>query len=227
MASPLPEQLNQYLVKLDGSAHPVLMEMEEVARQEQFPIIGPQCGRTMAILATAIGAKRVFEMGSGYGYSTLWFALAVGEGGEVVHTDSDQSNSERARAFLSRAGVVDRCRFLVGDAHELLAAESGPFDCVLIDIEKTGYVRALEAAVPRLRAGGLLFAHNVLWSGRVADPENREDSTEGIRAFNLAARAHPELLTFLDPADDGLSVSLKVEPGHPLRAALRQKPPLL
>jgi predicted O-methyltransferase YrrM len=220
MASPLPEQLNRYLLELDASAHPILREMEEVAQREGFPIIGPQCGRTMAILAMAIGAKRVFEMGSGYGYSTLWFALAVGEGGEVVHTNSDAGNSARAREFLSRAGVEDRCRFLVGDAHELLARETGGYDCILIDIEKTGYIRALEAAVPRLRIGGLLFAHNVIWSGRVADPDNAEDSTEGIRAFNRASRQNSELLTFLDPVDDGLSISLKVEPGHPLRAAL-------
>jgi caffeoyl-CoA O-methyltransferase len=214
MGSQLPADIAEYVRQLDRPRHPILLEMEQIAREEQFPIIGPECGRALAVLSRAIGARRVFEMGSGFGYSTLWFALAVGDGGEVVHTDSDEANSARAREFLSRAGVEGRCRFLIGDAHELLQAERGPFDCILIDLEKPGYPAALEEAVPRLRPGGLLFAHNVLWSGRVADPSDSGEATEGIREFNRAARSRPDLATFLNPVDDGLSISLKLgEPG--------------
>ncbi|MER3412842.1 MAG: O-methyltransferase [Armatimonadota bacterium] len=215
MGSQLPQAVAEYVLALERPRHSVLLEMERIAREEQFPIIGPECGRVLAVLSAAIGARRVFEMGSGFGYSTLWFALAVGEGGEVVHTDSDETNSQRAREFLSRAGVEARCRFLLGDAHELLVAETEPFDCILIDIEKPGYPQALEEAVPRLRPGGLLFAHNVLWSGRVANPSETDDATEGIREFNRAARSRPDLVTFLNPVDDGLSVSLRpVVPGQ-------------
>lgn len=218
MGSQLPVGLAEYVRELERPRHPLLLEMERIAREEGFPIIGPECGRALAVLSLAIGARRVFEMGSGFGYSTLWFALAVGEGGEVVHTDSDETNSRRALEFLSRAGVEDRCRFLVGDAHELLVSEAQPFDCILIDIEKAGYPKALEEAAPRLRSGGLLFAHNVLWSGRVADPEESGEATEGIREFNRAARSRPDLATFINPVDDGLSVSLKVEGPGRLRA---------
>lgn len=210
MGSQLPEAVAEYVRELERPRHPVLLEMERIAREEEFPIIGPECGRVLAVLSRAIGAKRVFEMGSGFGYSTLWFALAVGEGGEVVHTDSDETNSLRARELLAKAGVEGRCRFVVGDAHELLRAEQSPFDCILIDIEKSGYPKALEEAVPRIRPGGLLFAHNVLWSGRVADPSETDEGTQGIREFNRAARSRPDLATFLDPVDDGLSVSLKL-----------------
>ncbi len=214
MGSQLPEAVAEYVRELESPRHPVLLEMERIAREEQFPIIGAECGRVLAVLSLAIGARRVFEMGSGFGYSTLWFALAVGEGGEVVHTDSDEANSQRAREFLTRAGVESRCRFLVGDAHELLVAQPESFDCILIDIEKSGYPKSLEEAAPRLRSGGLLFAHNVLWSGRVADPSESGEATEGIREFNRAVRRRPDLATFLDPVDDGLSVSLKLgEPG--------------
>lgn len=215
MGSQLAPSVAEYLRELERSRHPVLLEMERIARDEEFPIIGPECGRALAVLSAAIEAKRVFEMGSGFGYSTLWFALAVGEGGEVVHTDSEETNSRRAQEFLARAGVEHRCRFLVGDAHELLLAETGPFDCILIDIEKSGYPKALEEAAPRLRPGGLLFAHNTLWSGRVADPFEADEATEGIRKFNQAVHNHPDFATFLNPVDDGLSISLRVRaPGQ-------------
>lgn len=210
MASLLTPKLTDYLLELEQTSHPVLMEMESIASKEGFPIIGGQCGRVLATLALGIGAKRVFEMGSGFGYSTLWFALAVGEEGEVVHTDGDAKNTERANYFLGKAGIIDRCRFVIGDAIDALRNESTLYDVVLIDIDKQDYVQALEVAIPKVRTGGLILTHNVLWSGRIIDTADDSPATVGIRQYNQAIMENPELLSFIDPTDDGLAVSLKV-----------------
>lgn len=211
MGSQLPESLNEYLENLEAHSHPVLEEMERLAKEKDFPIIGHQCGKRMAILAHATGAKRVFEIGSGFGYSTLWFAMAVGDGGEVVHTEFDEKNSHLAREFLNKAGLSERCRFLIGDGLTLLQKERGPFDCILIDCDKKQYSLALREGVSKLRIGGLLFAHNVIWSGRVATQDN-EPSTEAIRKYNDEIMHHSELLSYIDPIHDGLAVSVKVPP---------------
>jgi len=204
--------LREYLENLEGHSYPVLVEMERLAKEKDFPIIGHQCGRRIAILAYAIGAKKVFEIGSGFGYSTLWFAIAVGDGGEVVHTEFDEKNSTLAREFLKKAGLDRRCRFLNGDGYLLLQNEQGPFDCILIDCDKRQYPSALQEATVKLRVGGFLFAHNAIWSGRVASQEE-EPSTVAIRKYNEEILRHPELLSYIDPVHDGLAVSVKVPRG--------------
>jgi predicted O-methyltransferase YrrM len=205
------QRLVEYLVDLQKSNDPILTEMEDVAKEKQFPIIGPECGRRLMTFALAVGASKVFEMGSGYGYSTLWFARAVGPGGEVVHTDGDPANTESAKQYLQRAEIIDRVRFLTGDAVALLEDDAGLYDVILIDIDKQDYPKALAAAVPKLRVGGFILAHNVIWHGAVADPSDTEKSTEGIREYNRRAYSHPELVSFTDPTDDGLGISLKVD----------------
>lgn len=219
MANHLSPELDRYLVAHHASRSPILREMEQWAKENDFPIFGPECGRTVATLSVAIEARRVFEMGSGVGYSTVWFAAAVGPTGEVVHTDGDAANTEAARGYLDRAGFLDRCRFLNGDALELLAQEQEPFDCILIDVNKTQYPLALRIATEKLRYGGLIFTHNAIWSGRVADTSDMEPSTVAIRQYNRDAVDHPELMTFLDPIHDGLAISLKVGEAH---AAVKQ-----
>ena len=211
MASQLGESLTEYLEWLEASNHPILTEMEQYAKEKEFPIIGPQCGRVLATLATAIDAARVFEMGSGFGYSTLWFATAIHPAGEVVHTDGDPDNTALAKEFLTRAGLTARCRFLTGDATILLADEDASFDVILIDIDKHAYPLALQLAVQKLRVGGFLIAHNAIWSGRVAK-ESDEPETKAIRQYNWEIMVHDELLSFIDPTHDGLAVSLKVLP---------------
>jgi predicted O-methyltransferase YrrM len=210
MASQLPDKLNEYLLHLEQPNNDVLLEMQSLAREREFPIIGQQCGRVISILAKAIGARRVFEMGSGYGYSMVWFALALGDDAEITHTDMDEANTAMAKEFAEKAGVSNKCRFLSGDATELLASEAGPFDAILIDIDKKDYPLALQIAAEKVRVGGLIFAHNTIWSGRVADETQDDPATKGIQMYNFRASTHPQLLTFLNPVDDGLSVSLKV-----------------
>jgi predicted O-methyltransferase YrrM len=205
----LGADVERYLHELQPSTDPVLLEMERIGRERRFPIIGPLCGRLCETLARAIGARRVFEMGSGFGYSTMWFARAVGEGGQVTHTDGSAESSAQARGFLARAGLADRVRFLVGDARRLIEAEAGPFDVVFCDIDKEGYPEALDLARPRLRRGGLLITDNVLWSGRVARPDP-DATTRAIQEYNRAAFLAPDLFGVIVPLRDGVGVHIKL-----------------
>ena len=168
-------EVERYLSEVNPPADPLILEMERSGRERGFPIIGPQVGQLCEILARSIGAKRIYEMGSGFGYSTWWFSRVVGPDGQVVHSDGSQALSDEARDWLTRAELANRVRFEVGDARQLIAAEQGPFDLIFCDIDKEGYPEALELARPRLRSGGLLIVDNTIWSGRVAQPNAWSD----------------------------------------------------
>lgn len=202
-------EVDEYLSALPPAAEGVLAEMEAYGRERKFPLVGPVVGRLLRLLAQTAGAKRVFECGSGYGYSAMWFAEAVGRDGEVFLTDNSPENVEKSREFLDRAGYEGRCHFLRGDAMALLADTYGTFDIVFVDIDKEGYPDSLDVTVPKLRPGGLLITDNVLWGGRVVDPEPDEDSTRAIRAYNEKLYDHPDLDTVIVPLRDGVSVSRK------------------
>ena len=147
---------------------PVLLEMEAEGKERGFPIIGRLVGVTVELLARSVGAERVFELGSGFGYSAYWFSRAVGPSGEVHGTDGDPANEPKALDYLPRAGLAEPIRWHVGDAVTHLAAAPGEFDVVYNDIDKDGYPAAWMAARERIRVGGLYVCDNVLWSGRVA-----------------------------------------------------------
>src|SRR5882724_5168255 len=142
-------KIEAWLHDQQPSKDPVLLEMEERGKLERFPIIGPLVGRFVHQMALAIGARDVFEMGSGFGYSTWWFAQAVGPGGRVVHTDGDPKKSAEAKGWLDKAGLGPRVHFEVGDACEIIKKYPGPFDIVFIDIDKHAYPTALELARSR------------------------------------------------------------------------------
>lgn len=200
-----------YLRKLAGRFDdPVLLEMEKRAEENKFPIVGRVVGATLEMLARSIGARRVFELGSGYGYSGFWFARALGDGGEVVLTDGNSENANLAESYLTQAGLWDRCRFEVGDAIDSLQREEGEFDVVYCDIEKADYPRAFQQAKRRLRKGGLYLCDNVLWSGRVARPDDDEESTRAIRAHNEAIYGDPDFLPSIIPTRDGVMAALKL-----------------
>ena len=208
--------IEEYLKGLVSPPDPVRAEMERLARERDFPIIGPLVGNLCGLLAQAIGAKRVFEMGSGYGYSTLWFSRAVGEGGTVVHTDGSAENSRLAREFLTRAGVADRVRFEVGDAREILRREidrrgSLSFDILFNDIDKEQYPDVLPLARKAVRKGGLLICDNMIWFGRVLEAEPAEDTTRGILELTRRLREAEDFRTTLIPIRDGVTVSLRTE----------------
>src|SRR4051812_20695161 len=150
---------------------PVLLEMEQEGRERGFPIVGRNVGVTLEVLARSIGARRVMELGSGFGYSAYWFARAVDSDGEVHCTDGDPGNAAKAEDYLTRAGLWDRVTYHVGDAVEQMATVEGDFDVVYDDIDKHGYPAAWLAGRDRIRIGGLYICDNVLWSGRVLEPD--------------------------------------------------------
>lgn len=201
--------LDRYILELIPPRDPVAREMERQAAERDIPIVGPAVGTLLSLLARSIGARRVFELGSAIGYSTLFFARAVGPGGQVFWTDGSRENAREAEAYLERAEVTDRVTMRVGDAVASLRAEPGEFDVIFIDIDKDGYPAALEAAAPRIRPGGLLLADNVLWSGKVADAGVRDPQTLGIREFNRALFARSEFESVIVPLRDGVAIARK------------------
>jgi caffeoyl-CoA O-methyltransferase len=205
----LYEDVAQYLESLTPERPDVLLEQEAVAHKRRIPIVGPVVGRLLHQLARMIGARRIFEMGSAIGYSTIWLALAVPEDGVVFYTDGDPANAREALGYFQRAGVADRVRILVGDALELLDRVEGEFDLIFNDVDKHQYPDVFRKAVPRLRRGGLLVADNVLWGGRVARGET-DPNTSAIREFNRLIFSASDLLTTIIPLRDGVSVSLKL-----------------
>lgn len=202
-------EVETYLHATAPESEGVLAEMEAFCHERTFPLVGPLVGRLLHLLAATAKAKRIFECGSGYGYSAYWFAQAVGSDGEVFLTDGDPDRTAKSREFLGRAGLEGRCRFLTGDALELLGKTPGTFDLIFVDIDKQSYPAALDACLPRLRPGGLFVADNVLWSGRVADAANIEESTVAIREFNRELSSRGDLEAVILPLRDGVAVARK------------------
>ncbi len=188
----------------------VLKEMEEQAGKRDIPIVGPAVGRLLHQYARLINAQRVFELGSAIGYSTLWWAEAVGEHGEVYYTDGDPKKAEEARGYFERAGLASRIRIGVGDAIEQFAQQKQEFDIVFNDIDKEGYPQVLDLVVPRLRRGGLFITDNVLWSGRVIQQNAKEESTRAIQEFNRRLYGMKEFFTTIIPLRDGLAVAVRI-----------------
>jgi predicted O-methyltransferase YrrM len=192
---------------------PVLLEMEAEGKERGFPIIGRLVGVTVELLARSVGAKRVFELGSGFGYSAYWFARAVGPTGEVHGTDGDPANEPKALDYLSRAGLAEPIRWHVGDAVTHLGAVEGEFDVVYNDIDKDGYPAAWMAARERIRLGGLYVCDNVLWSGRVVVPD-RDDPrpvyTQAILEHNRLIAEDERFISSIVPTRDGVFVALRV-----------------
>jgi caffeoyl-CoA O-methyltransferase len=204
-AGPVEDYLYSLLPKRDD----VLAEMEDYASEHNVPIVGPAVARVLQQLALTINAKTVFELGSAIGYSTVWWARAVGEKGRVIYTDGDPKNAERARGYFDRAGVSDRITLHTGDALEVLSEQKQQFDIIFNDVDKEDYPRVLRLVLPRLRKGGLFITDNVLWSGRVAEKNPKEAHTKAILEFNRLLYNSPDFFTTILPIRDGLAVALK------------------
>ncbi len=207
----LSTEISKYLDDLVPARHPVLAEMEEVARKTDFPIIGPSCGHFCYLLARLIGARQIFELGSGYGYSTAWFARAVKEngGGMVHHVVWDETLSSRARDYLGRIKLDDVVTFHMGEAVATLKEQAGPFDIVFNDIDKEGYPASLGVIVDRVRAGGLLITDNLLWSGRILDGADKSAATEGVRELTRLVYADKRWIPAIVPLRDGMLVAVR------------------
>ncbi|MFL6196930.1 MAG: O-methyltransferase [Thermoanaerobaculia bacterium] len=200
-----------YLERILPPGDALLREMEERAAREDIPVSDPEVGRLLSILARAAGARRILEVGTAIGYGALWLARGAPEA-RVTSIDSDPERLATARGYLERAGVAGRVELVQGAALEVLHRLEGPFDLVYLDAVKTEYRRYLDITLPKLRVGGLIVCDNLLWKGRVADPDADEPETEALRSFNGYLMIHPQLQAVVLPLGDGLGVATKIKP---------------
>lgn len=205
------DKLQDYLTSLVPPRKPEFIEMEKYAEINNFPIIGAACGYYCYQLARMINAKSIFELGSGYGYSTAWFAKAVKEngGGVVHHTVWDEELSKRAAGHLSRLGSDDVVKFHIAEAVETLRQTPGPFDIIFNDIDKDAYPDSLPVVKDKLRSGGILIIDNMIWHGQILDPNDHEKTTEAIRRFTRDITTDPDWIVSLTPVRDGMIVAYK------------------
>ncbi len=200
--------MDEYLLSRLPERDPVLQKMERYALERGFPFIGPLVGPLLGQQARAIGAKTVFELGSGFGFSAVHFARALPPDGRVICTDGDPENARVAKQFFREAGIAERVEFRVGDAVSILNEYPGPFDIILMDIDKHGYPEGFRAAWPKLRVGGLFIADNLLWHGRVWS-DDQSTHTQGVRELTKLLYSTKNAQTVILPLRDGVSVTLK------------------
>ena len=212
-------RVDNYLYAMLPARSAVLGEIEKQADERNIPIVGPAVGRLLYQYARLIGAKSVFEMGSAVGYSTIWWAMAVGQSGKVHYTDGSRKNAEEAKSYFEQAGVADRIEIHVGDAIEVLSEQKQQFDVLFCDIDKHDYPRAARMAPEKVRRGGLFVTDNTLWRGEVAyaagnpdyKPEEEPDeTTRAIVEFNELLYKSPDWLTTIVPLRDGVTVAMRL-----------------
>ena len=198
--------VDRYLRDLTSPRDPILREMELLAAEREFPIVGPIVGRLLQVLCRAIRARRVIELGSGFGYSAFWLARGVGPDGRVVLTERSPGQAAQAIEFLRRAGFAERVQIEVGDALEAIERVGGEFDLVFNDIDKAEYPLVYDRAAAALRPGGLLVSDNMLWFGKVLE-QAEDPETRGIRELTRLLHESEEFDTVLLPIRDGVTVS--------------------
>jgi predicted O-methyltransferase YrrM len=207
------EAVSRYLADLRPEPDPVLAEMESHAERDRIPIVVPEAGELLQVLALARGARRVLEVGTAIGVSTLYMARALPEDGTIVSFDIDAERHEAARGYLERAGVLDRADLRLQDAREGLLELDPPFDMAFLDGVKAQYGQYFDALLPLLGPGAVLAVDNVLMSGSVAegrsDGEWGEGQIAGQRAFNERLLGDPELVGTLTPVGDGVLIAVK------------------
>jgi caffeoyl-CoA O-methyltransferase len=212
MTEIISSQLSQYIDGLIPERPPELQAMEAWAKEHDFPIIGPACGYLCYQVARMIGATKIFELGSGYGYSTAFFARALKEngGGVVHHVVWDDELSNRARKHLAALGFHDEVRYHNGEAVQTLRdSTDGPYDLIFNDIDKQGYPAALPVIEERLRPGGVLIIYNMVWHNRIFDQSDQTPDTQGVRAVTTALTTSPKWIASLVPIRDGMIVAVK------------------
>lgn len=209
---PVHPEITKYIdTLLTHHDEPVLLEMEALARENNFPIVGRQVGVFLEMMALSIGAKRIFEFGSGYGYSAYWFTKALQGDGKVICTDGEGHNAVLAREYLSKVNRWDNIDFMVGWAQDMIEKIDGDFDIIYNDVDKCDYPEVWELAKKKLRPGGLYIADNTLWFGHVTEEVVTNDIAEGwteaIKEHNQLIADDPDFDFFLNPTRDGVIVA--------------------
>ena len=214
MGAIVPDAIERYLASLNRFGNPVLDEIAQANETRGLPLIDAEVGALLRVLATAVGATRVLEIGTAVGYSGIWLASALPPAGTLFTMEMNAERAQEARENFARAGVADRVSVIVGDASLKLAKVAGPFDLIFQDGPKPLYSAMLDRLVALLRPGGLLVTDNVLWDGEVAPgftttPARPVEDTRAIADYNERVAAHPALITSIAPLRDGVSISVK------------------
>ncbi len=207
-------KINDYIKELHSRSSiqrkfdAILTEMEDYARENKFPIIGPMVGPFLQQIAAIMGAKKVLELGSGFGYSALWFAGGMPADGKIICTDNSKEYKEMAVKYFDRVNLSSMLDFRVGDSLEITKELDMPFDIIYNDVDKHGYPEAFDLALPKLRKGGIFITDNVLWSGRIFEDDPNE-STRGVIEFNRKMFETEGILSSIIPIRDGLGIVVK------------------
>ena len=214
MGQIVPDAIEQYLASLNGLTDSVLQDVAADGAAQQLPLVDAEVGALLQVLATAVGARRILEIGTAIGYSTIWLARGLAEDGMLLSMEVDPARAATARRNLERAGLASRANVMIGDAQRLLAKVAGPFDVIFQDGSKLLYGPLLDPLVERLRPGGILITDNVLWGGDVVPgfnqkPVNNSEDTRAIAEYNRALTAHAALATAIVPLRDGVAISVK------------------
>ncbi|MDE3154598.1 MAG: O-methyltransferase [Acidobacteriota bacterium] len=216
MGDIVPDSIEHYLAHLNRMTDPLLVDIAREGRDQDLPIVDPEVGALLRVLATAIGARRILEIGTAIGYSGIWLAGALPADGMLMTMELNPDRAATARKNFERAGLGDRANVMVGDAGLLVAKVAGPFDLVFQDGAKMLYGRMLDRLVTLLRPGGLLVTDNVLWGGEVvpghvAARSRNADDTRAIADYNERLVSDERLRTTVLPLRDGVAVSVKVK----------------
>lgn len=203
------KKINKYLEEVIPERSQVLKEMEIYAKDNDFPIIGPLVGRYLYMTALSIKARKVLELGSGFGYSAFWFSLAMKGKGKITMTDSDKNNKKKAFEYFKKGGLQSHFDFKIGDALRAAKKTDGNFDIILNDIDKIDYPNTIDLSATLLKRGGLFITDNVIWSGKVCE-NNPDKITKAIQLFTKKLYNDSRFFTTILPIRDGISVALKL-----------------
>ncbi len=219
MGQIVPDAIERYLSGLNQLPDSVLLDVARAGDAQDLPLVDAEVGALLRVLATAVGATRVLEIGTAIGYSGIWLAGALPANGMLLTMEMDQKRAAQARENFVRAHLADRVNVIVGDAQRLLAKVSGPFDLIFQDGDKRHYIPMLDRLVDLLRPGGLLVTDNVLWDGEVVPgfvKRARRDAeeTRAIAEYNVQLNRHPGLMTAIVPLRDGIAISVKRTTGR-------------
>jgi predicted O-methyltransferase YrrM len=218
MGKIVPDAVEAYLERLNHSSDALLGDIARSGEERQLPLVDAEVGALLQVLATAIAARRILEIGTAVGYSGIWLARALPSDGLLLTMEIDPDRAAEARTNFARAGLESRAHVMVGDAGRLVAKVSGPFDLIFQDGgDKRQYVSMLDRLVDLLRPGGLLVTDNVLGGGEVvagfiAKPRHDEARTLALIEYNERLASHPALLTATVPLRDGVAIAVKRAP---------------
>jgi len=213
MGAIVPDAVERYLAGLNRGGDPLLAEIARTGVERDLPLVDAEVGALLRVLAAAIDARKILEIGTAVGYSGIWLAGALPADGMLMTMEMDARRAKEAQGNFDRAGLTNRVSVMLGDAQRLIAKVAGPFDLIFQDGDKKMYTPLLDRLVSLLRPGGLLVTDNVLWDGKVVPgfvtSAADDKDTRAIAEYNERVATHPALLTTVIPLRDGVSISVK------------------